>query len=136
MCLPKTLRHETTRRYRAGDSERTIGHLRPVPAHAVASDTGSEFTWHYRLADTIGVLTYFADPYTAWQRGTNQDFNGRIRKYLPKRTSFVDLDQAELNEISTEINNRPRRVLGWASAGGVFNEPCSQQATHTCCTSD
>ena len=109
------------------------------PAHAVASvtaDNGSEFTWHYRLADTIGVPTYFADPYSAWQRGTNEHFNGRIRKYLPKRTSFADLDQAELNEIITEINNRPRKILGWATPAEVFNELCSQQATHICCTSD
>lgn len=61
-----------------------------LPAHAVASvtaDNGSEFALHYRLADTIGVPTYFADPYSAWQRGTNEHFNGRIRKYLPKGTS-------------------------------------------------
>ena len=71
---------------------------RQLPAHAVASvtaDNGSEFTLHHRLADTIGVPTYFADPYSAWQRGTNEHFNGRIRKYLPKRTSFADLEQAE-----------------------------------------
>jgi IS30 family transposase len=109
------------------------------PAHAVASvtaDNGSEFTCHYRLADTIGVPTYFADPYSAWQRGTNERFNGRIRKYLPKRNSFTDLDQAELDEIITEINNRPRKVLGWATPAEVFNELSSQEATITCCTSD
>ena len=109
------------------------------PAHAVASvtaDNGSEFTWHYRLADTIGVPTYFADPYSAWQRGTNEHFNGRIRKYLPKRTSFADLDQAELDEIITEINDRPRKILGWATPAEVFKELCSQQATRTCRTSN
>ena len=109
------------------------------PAHAVASvtaDNGSEFTLHYRLADTIGVPTYFADPYSAWQRGTNEHFNGRIRKYLPKRTSFADLHQVELNEIITEINNRPRKILGWATPAEVFKELCSQQATPTCCTSN
>ena len=109
------------------------------PAHAVSSvtaDNGSEFTLHYRLADTIGVPTYFADPYSAWQRGTNEHFNGRIRKYLPKRTSFADLEQAELNEIITEINDRPRKVLGWATPAKIFNELCSQQATPICCTSN
>jgi IS30 family transposase len=103
------------------------------PAHAVASviaDNGSEFTWHYRLADTIGVPTNFADPYSAWQHGTKEHFNRRIHKYFPKRTSFADLDQAELNKIITEINNRPRKVLAWATSAEVFNELCSQQATH------
>jgi IS30 family transposase len=107
-------------------------------AHAVASvtaDNGSEFTWHYRLADTIGVPTYFADPNSASLRGTNEHVNGRLRKYLPKRTSFADLDQAELDEIITEINNRPGKILGWATLAEVFNELCSQQATHTCYTS-
>ena len=82
------------------------------------------------------VPAYFADPYSAWQCGTNEHFNGRIRKYLPKRTSFADLDQAELDEIITEINNRPRKVLGWATPAEVFNELCSQQTTPACCTSD
>ena len=66
---------------------------------SVTADNGSEFTLHHRLADTIGGPTYCADPYSAWQRGTNEHFNGRIRKYLPKQTSFADFEQAELNEI-------------------------------------
>ncbi|MGO3148314.1 MAG: transposase, partial [Leucobacter sp.] len=53
---------------------------------------------------------------------TNEHFNGRIRKYLPKGTSFTDLDQQELDEYVTEINNRPRKVLGWATPAEVFQE--------------
>lgn len=75
-----------------------------------------------QLADTLAVPTYFADPYSAWQRGTNEHFNGRIRKYLPKGTSFTDLDQQELDEYVTEINNRPRKVLGWATPAEVSQE--------------
>lgn len=48
--------------------------------------------------------TYFADRYSVWQRGTNEHFNGRIRKYLPKRTSVADLTQDERDELLTEIN--------------------------------
>lgn len=110
-----------------------------MPAHAVRSitaDNGSEFAHHYQLADTIAVPTYFADPYSAWQRGTNEHFNGRIRKYLPKRTSFADLDQTELDEFVTEINNRPRKILGWATPAEIFEELCSTPATTARCTSN
>jgi IS30 family transposase len=105
-----------------------IGFYRVLPAHAVASvtvDNGSEFAFHYQLADTLGIPTYFADPYSAWQRGTNEHFNGRIRKYLPKGTSFENLTQVELDEFITEINNRPRKILDWATPAEVFQELCS-----------
>lgn len=110
-----------------------------LPAHAVKSitaDNGSEFAFHYKLADTIGVPTYFADPYSAWQRGTNEHFNGRIRKYLPKGTSFEGLIQPELDQIVNEINNRPRKVLGWATPAEIFQELNSAQTTPPCCTSN
>lgn len=96
-----------------------------MPAHAVRSvtvDNGSEFAHHYRLADTIGVPTYFCDPYSAYQRGTNEHFNRRLRRYLPKGTSFADLTQEELDAYVWEINNRPRKVLGWATPAEVFQE--------------
>ena len=54
----------------------------------------------------------------------------------PKQTSFADLEQAELNEIITEINDRPRKILGWATPTEIFNELCSQQTTPTRCTSN
>ena len=115
------------------------GMFTPMPAHAarsVTADNGSEFAYHYRLADTLGIPTYFADPYSAWQRGTNEHFNGRIRRYLPKGTSFEDLTQAELDDYITEINNRPRKILGWATPAEVFQELSSTETTTACCTSN
>lgn len=109
-----------------------------MPAHAARSitvDNGSEFAFHYRLADTLAIPTYFADPYSAYQRGTNEHFNGRIRRYLPKGTSFHDLHQHELDAYIAEINNRPRKVLGWATPAEVFNELCSPEPTPASCTS-
>lgn len=97
----------------------------PLPGHAVRSvtaDNGSEFALHYELADTLAVPTYFADPYSAYQRGTNEHFNGRLRRYLPKGTSFADLTQTELDEFVHEINNRPRKILGWATPAETFHE--------------
>ena len=109
-----------------------------MPAHAarsVTADNGSEFAYHYRLADTLALPTYFADPYSAWQRGSNEHSNGRIRRYLPKGTSFTDLTLAVLDEVATEINNRPRKILGWATPAEVFQELSSKEIT-TCCTSN
>lgn len=107
-----------------------MGIYRMLPPHAARSvtiDNGREFAKHYQLADTLAIPTYFADPYSAYQRGTNEHFNGRLRKYLPKGTSFADLTQAELDEIITEINNRPRKILGWSTPAEVFQELCSTQ---------
>lgn len=115
-----------------------LGVYQGMPAHAVRSvtaDNGSEFAHHYQLADMIGVPTYFADPYSAYQRGTNEHFNGRLRRYLPKSTSFENLTQEDLDEMIREINNRPRKVLGWATPAEVFQELCSEELTG-CCTSN
>jgi IS30 family transposase len=102
------------------------------PAHVVASvtaDNGSEFTLLCQLADAIGASTHFADPYSVWQPDTNGRLSGRIRKYLPRRTSFADLHQSKLYMIIAEINDRPREILGWATPAEVFKELFSPQAT-------
>lgn len=102
-----------------------IGLFARLPGHAVRSvtaDNGSEFAFHYELADTLAIPTYFADPYSAYQRGSNEHFNGRLRRYLPKGTSFTDLTQDELNEFVNEINNRPRKILDWATPAEIFHE--------------
>lgn len=73
-------------------------------------DNGRENHLHKRL-EKLGMKTYFADPYSSWQRGTNEYHNGLLRRYLPKKTSFTNLSQEELDDITEEINNRPRKVL-------------------------
>lgn len=103
-----------------------------LPAHAVASvtaDNGSEFAHHYKLADTLGIPTYFCDPYSSWQRGTNEHFNGRIRRYIPKKTRFDTFTQHDLDAWVHEINNRPRKVLGWFTPAEIFQELCSEGST-------
>jgi transposase, IS30 family len=107
------------------DAQQTM--VAKLPAHAVRSitaDNGSDFAWHHKLADSVGVPTYFAVPYSAWQRGTNEHFNGRIRKYIPKRTRLDTITEEELTDIITEINNRPRKVLDWQTPAEVFTRLC------------
>jgi IS30 family transposase len=83
-------------------------------------DNGRENHLHFELKE-LDMDTYFADPYSSWQRGTNEYHNGLIRRYLPKGTSFTNLTQEELDDIVWEINNRPRKVLNFYTAEEIFN---------------
>jgi IS30 family transposase len=92
-----------------------------LPAKTVTMDNGLEFVKHEEL-NKMGIKTYFADPYCSGQRGTNENTNGLIRRYLPKKTNFNNLDQAELNDIVWEINNRPKKVLKFNSPFEVLQK--------------
>lgn len=89
--------------------------------HSVTMDNGRENHQHTKLKE-LGMQTYFADPYSSWQRGTNEYHNGLLRRYLPKKTSFTTLTQEELDEIISEINNRPRKVLQYKTPTEVFTK--------------
>jgi IS30 family transposase len=105
------------RRVAAITSEETItvqkemfSHLPEQLRKSTTMDNGKENHLHIQLGE-LSMKTYFADPYSSWQRGTNENTNGLIRRYLPKKTAFTNLTQAELDDIVWEINNRPRKVL-------------------------
>ena len=85
-------------------------------------ENGGENYIHFGLTDRLGMKTFFADPYCSWQRGTNEFHNGLIRRYLPKGTDFSTVTQAELDDIVWEINNRPRKVLEYATPLEVFDQ--------------
>ena len=108
----------------AGESAKAqLSMFSPLPAGArvsVTHDNGTEFARHERLRDELGMATYFADPYSSWQRGSNENRNGMIRRYLPKH-SEIRMDMArELQEIVDEINNRPMRILGYRTPAEAF----------------
>ena len=68
------------------------------------------------------LAVYFADPYAAYQRGSNEQVNGLLRRYLPKGTSFKDLTQHQLQRITLKLNNRPRKCLGYRTPNEVFQQ--------------
>lgn len=68
---------------------------------------------------------YFADPYASYQRGTNENTNGLIRRYLPKGTDFTDVTQDQLDVIADELNNRPRMKLAYRTPNQVFQKLCA-----------
>ena len=111
----------------------------PLPAGArvsVTHDNGTEFAHHERLRDGPGMATYFADPYSSRRRGSNENRNGMIRRYLPKR-SEIRMDMAgELREIVDEADNRPMRVLDYRTPAEAFaDELLELQDQQGCCTS-
>ncbi|ERI82459.1 IS30 family transposase, partial [Bifidobacterium bifidum] len=108
-------------------AERSVGArlamFAPLPAAARLSVThgnGTGFARHARLRDEPGMATCFADPYSSWQRGGNENRNGMIRRYLPKRTIIEPGMARELQEIVDETDNRPMRALGYRTPAEAF----------------
>jgi len=82
-------------------------------ARTLTWDNGSEMARHARIADQTGIDVYFADPYSPWQRGSNENTNGLLREYLPKGTDLSQITPQELQAIQDELNDRPRKRLGF-----------------------
>jgi IS30 family transposase len=81
----------------------------------VTADNGTEFHSYATIERKARLEFYFATPYHSWERGTNENTNGLIRQYLPKRTSFASLTQAQCNAIAQRLNERPRKRHGYAT---------------------
>jgi IS30 family transposase len=79
-------------------------------------DQGREMTCHVDLAAAVGLDIFFAEPHSPWLRGTNENFNGLLRRYVGKGTNLYAFSQGDLDRISYRINTMPRRIHQWASA--------------------
>ncbi|WDH80756.1 IS30 family transposase [Paenibacillus urinalis] len=83
-------------------------------------DRGKEFACFQNLEETHGMKVYFADPYSSWQRGSNENGNGLLREFFPKGKDFAEVGDEELEHALHLINNRPRKCLGWKTAHESF----------------
>ena len=86
----------------------------------VTLDNGKEFSGHQRIADELGGKVYFAKPYHSWERGLNENTNGLLRQFFPKKTFFKNITQDKLSRITKLINHRPRKRLGYLTPHEVF----------------
>ncbi|WP_203456893.1 IS30 family transposase [Legionella sp. MW5194] len=80
------------------------------------------------IAERLDASIYFAHPYHSWERGLNENTNGLIRQYIPKGSSFADLTQERILEITKFLNSRPRKSLGFVTPDDRFSELCKERA--------
>ena len=93
----------------------------PKPARqSLTLDNGKENYNHHKLNRDYDIKTYFCDPNCAWQKGSNENHNGILRRYIPKKTDLTTISQFELDAIVEEINNRPRKCLSYETPNEAF----------------
>lgn len=112
----KKLRSRTTEQVTRAASEAMSEHA----FHTLTLDNGTEFHDYKKLEERFPVTCYFATPYHSWERGANENLNGLIRQYLPKGVCMSTLTQAECDWIADELNNRPRKRLGFKTPKEVY----------------
>ena len=103
-------------------SKAMIDLLLPVSdrLHTITADNGKEFAEHERVANELQVDFYFAHPNAAWERGANENMNGLVRQYIPKKRNFASVTNFELIHIMKRLNHRPRKCLDFMSPSEVF----------------
>jgi len=90
--------------------------------HTLTTDNGKEFAQHERIASSIDTDFFFAHPYCSWERGANENMNGLIRQFFPKKMNFDTITEIDLIAVADNLNHRPRKCLGFKTPHEVFME--------------
>lgn len=96
--------------------------LRPVQekCHTITSDNGTEFANHQAIASGLRADFYFAHAYASWERGLNENTNGLVRQYFPKKSDFSKINDSDVQRAMDRSNNRPRKTLGYKTPHQLF----------------
>ena len=102
----------------------TVWALRKVKnlIHTITADNGKEFAKHEDIAQKLDINFYFFKPYHSWERGANENTNGLIRQYIPKGTDFSEVTNKRIKWIENNLNNRPRKRLGYLTPNEKFKQ--------------
>lgn len=106
-----------------GFAQKTALSLGGVPEEykkTLTLDNGPEMGDPEQIEMLTGFKVYYANPYHSWERGTNENTNGLLRYFFPKKMSFAHLTQADIDQAVELLNNRPRKRLGWRSPAEMF----------------
>ena len=98
-----------------------LNQLNPIFKKSMTYDNGTEMAKHEIITHKTGMKIYFAHPYSSWERGTNENTNGLIRRYLPKGTDFNEIDENKLLFIQQKLNNIPRKIIGYKTPKEIMD---------------
>jgi IS30 family transposase len=107
-------------------SDTVIALLTPVVdrTYSITSDNGMEFSHHQKISKQLDIDFYFANPYAAWERGSNENMNGLLRQYFPKKCDLTKITSEEIHRAMHKLNTRPRKCLDFKTPLEVFfNQP-------------
>lgn len=110
-----TLLHKVERKTATLVTTAIVTQMAPLAplVKTITYDNGSEFAGHEVTSKCLMADAYFAQPYHSWERGLNENTNGLVRQYFPKKTCFKGIRQADLDEVALKLNNRPRKTLDY-----------------------
>ena len=102
----------------------TIDLLKPIQEAVltITADNGKEFAYHEEISEALDADVYFAHPYSSWERGLNENTNGLLRQYFPKKTDFKKVTQCEVRRAVVRLNTRPRKLLGFKTPSDLMAE--------------
>ena len=103
-------------------SNTVINRLKDITCKTLTLDNGKENFGYEKIQKELQISCYFAHPYCSGERGTNENTNGLIRYYFPKKTDFANIPEEAIQAVEWALNNRPRKRLGWRTPLEVFNE--------------
>jgi IS30 family transposase len=94
--------------------------LKSLVVKTITSDNGREFANHQQIAQQLKADFYFAHPYSSWERGLNENTNGLVRQYFPKKSDFSKINDKRIRTVVERLNNRPRKTLSYKTPNEVF----------------
>jgi IS30 family transposase len=102
-------------------TQTTLGRLPKEKRQSCTYDNGVEFSYYEMIERENGMIVYFAHPYSSWERGSNENTNGLLREYFPKKSSFATMTPRELKRAVNQLNHRPRKRLNYRTPFEVFH---------------
>ena len=114
-------------------SSAIVDKLQPLAARVktLTFDNGKEFAGHAHIDQQLQSTAYFARPFASWERGSNENLNGLLRQYVPKKRAMSTVSDEEIRMIQNRLNNRPRKRLGFKTPAEVFHQSLKRVVLRT-----